>query len=280
MSPTGAAWDFFLIHSSFDKPDAEELYRLLTDRNHHVFLDRAAIPPGATWPAALDAALRDTRVFVVLISPQLSAAHYALEEIVIAVKEKRAASDARSIVPVRLASAAQTPLPYGLVQYQAVEAADSAGMPGVVSALEQVLGGLGSFGSAPVARPVTPPAHALQAYPRAVFVRPELVPPNLIKAVAEIVPAWEAGQVIAEANAYRLEADPGDSSVTLMQRISLPPPEFTPPYAYWLAAFGEGRRNGTRMFAALLKTVCPRLPDEQAKLDCQRVLEKLRHISA
>jgi len=104
-----------------------------------------------------------------------------------------------------------------------------------------------------------PDIHPLKKYPTSPMVQPHIVSTSLIQEYARLIRQHEALQVIAEANAFRLEADPNDPKTTIIKEFQLVPVYTVAPYAFWLDAFKEARLHGPRMLAALLMVV----PDDQ-----------------
>lgn len=76
-----------------------KLYDLLTPELH-VFLDKHSINPGEAWREVLDTALRGAYITVVLVSPRISNAHYAQEEITIIIDLMRRFPERHLVVPV------------------------------------------------------------------------------------------------------------------------------------------------------------------------------------
>jgi hypothetical protein len=257
MSNSSFEWDFFLIHSHSDAPSAEKLQQLL-GAECRVFLDRLAIPPGSVWPRALGKALRSSRVFVVLVSPNVAEALYALEEIQIAIGLTRKTPAAHRVVPVKLTPNQEDMTPYGLGVYQSLVMNSSGGMEAVAASLKAVLqsllGGRTPAGTTPVSS-APPLKHPLRSYPRAALIPAEKITSSIVEAFASAIPPAQAQLAVVEANALRLEADPDDSEVTIIRTSFLPPPLNVPPFQYWLEALTQARMNGPRMLAALLERI-------------------------
>ena len=89
---------WFLAHASPDKPLAEALFDALPPGS--AFLDSRCLTPGDVWPLAIQRALAEASVVVVLVSARTAGGHYALDEIVAAVAAAR--KGARRVVPVWL----------------------------------------------------------------------------------------------------------------------------------------------------------------------------------
>lgn len=133
-APADALWDFFLVHASADKPSAEALYAALAG-NARVFLDSRSIAPGAVWPDAVQRALMQSRVVVVLASERTNAGHYALDEIASAIDQARLGN--ATLVPVWLDGRPATV--YGLRVYQGIVPGEG-GISGVAEALLRLIG--------------------------------------------------------------------------------------------------------------------------------------------
>lgn len=118
-------------------------------------------------------------------------------------------------------------------------------------------------------------SHELHRYPRGPMVEAFRVNMSIKAAYAAYVDPTEAHAIVGEANAFRLESDPDDSSVTLIKLGNLPPPLGVRPRAYWEAAFGEACLHGPRMLAALLLVVPDDLFPENAKTARAKLLQYL-----
>lgn len=282
MSDSAYSWDFFIIHSSADARQAEELYKLLSPP-YRVFLDQKAIELSADWMRTLDAALRSSRVFVVLVSEHLDAAHFARDEINTAINLYRADEQGRKIVSVLLGPRNKIALSYGLGILQGAELNTDGGMAAVAARLRQLMDGP-TAGGAPAAAPAkssqpAPPAHELHCYPRAYDIPRERVPTwTLAPAIADRIHYADALHVVAQANAFRLAADPDDPSVTYVRTTAIPAPDPSPGGQFWRAVLDQARLHGPRMLAALLLTVDASHFDRQAKKDRQALLDYLRSL--
>ncbi len=95
-------------------------------------------------------------------------------------------------------------------------------------------------------------------------------------AYAASIDSAQANAIVGEANAFRLEADPADSSVTIIKLGNLPPPLTVGPRVYWEAAFGEACLHGPRMLAALLLVVSDALFPDDARVAREKLLRSLR----
>src|SRR5262249_26253412 len=129
---------------------------------------------------------------------------------------------------------------------------------------------------APEAAETPPVDHVLQQYPRGPLVPPHRVPASIKYAYAEFIRDREARQVINDANLFREEADPADSSVTIIKPFRLRSPVDNPLIDFWMDAFSEAGKHGPRMMAALLLVVGDAQFPESTKKDRQKFLAYLR----
>lgn len=132
----------------------------------------------------------------------------------------------------------------------------------------------------PVPVPALPPQsekprHELHAYPRFPMVPSHKISISIKQAYADLIPVREARGLIDQANSFRLEADPGDATVTLIKQSRLRSPEDNPPIDFWIDAFNEAGKHGPRMLAALLLSIDDAQFDEQAKQSRRELLKFL-----
>jgi hypothetical protein len=120
------------------------------------------------------------------------------------------------------------------------------------------------------------PVHQLHDFPRGPMVPLHSVKRPLKAAYAEMIDPTEAHAVIGEANALRLEADPGDRTVTIIKLAKVPPPLFSRTTTFWEAAFAEACLHGPRMLAALLLVVSETQFPDEAKEARAKLLKELR----
>lgn len=116
--------------------------------------------------------------------------------------------------------------------------------------------------------------HPLQKFPRGPMVEAHLVSLSIIQNYARLIKPREAMQIIAEANAFRLEADLNSPSATIIKDYQLLPVHSVTPYEFWLDAFKEARLHGPRMLAALLMVV----PDFQFEPKAQEAKRDLLNL--
>lgn len=269
MSDSAYSWDFFIIHSSADKQDAGELYKLLSPP-YKVFLDQEVIRPSDDYTRTLQAGLRSSRVFVVLVSKHSDASPYCRDEIVTALDLCKKDPQGRKIIPVWLVPRGTVDPPWGTAHIQSLELQAEGGMAAVAARLRQLVDG-----AAPPPEPPKP-AHVLHQYVRAYFIPSEKVPRTLAAAYADRIHYTDALAVVDEANEFRRSADPGDPTVTCIDKTAIPTPAPIPQGEFWRATFREARLHGPRMLAALLLTVDASHFAQQAKNDRQALLDYLR----
>ncbi|HKR01282.1 MAG TPA: toll/interleukin-1 receptor domain-containing protein [Pyrinomonadaceae bacterium] len=123
-----------------------------------------------------------------------------------------------------------------------------------------------------------PSPQFLHRFPRGPRVPFILITDELVYAYAEALgTSAQARRIINKANQMREEADPGDSTVTLLNFAFLPTFEAVGAYAYWQEVFHAACLNGPRMLGALLLSQ----PDDQFDLKARRDRAKLlEHLNA
>jgi TIR domain len=106
------SYDFFISYAGPDIAYAQTLSDTLQPVGR-IFLAPQSLLPGEDWPTRLPIAIRDTWVTLVVISQHTPAAHFQMEEILLAIREVRAGFHA--VVPIRLSvDGEMLPLPVGL----------------------------------------------------------------------------------------------------------------------------------------------------------------------
>jgi hypothetical protein len=266
-------WDYFLIHSSSDKPSAQDLYERLSPPNR-VFLDQVGIGPGDNWFVTLQDAVQNARTFVVLVSPRIVTAHYAQDEIIRAIGLARSDPANRKVVPVLLEP---TPvMPYGLGPFQCLDVRREGGTAGVAARL------IRDFGPPPGAGPVLPPApprprHSLEEYPATGHCPRERLTMALINAVADGLEPAMAPWLVNEANAFRRSV-PGEEGVPVVNLGFVPPALYSAPFVFWSSVLDQGRINSPRMLAALLLSTNTNSFSAPARNDYNALLSFLRQL--
>lgn len=94
-----ARYDFFLAHTSADKPQVHKIYELLRARGLTAFFEEASIVPGDDWALEIQRALQRSRILVVCISRKNSRSLWIESEIR---AFKLSKQDKAHIVPVFL----------------------------------------------------------------------------------------------------------------------------------------------------------------------------------
>lgn len=124
------------------------------------------------------------------------------------------------------------------------------------------------------AEAISPSSQFLQRFPRGPRVPFILITDELVYAYAETLgTSTQAKRIINKANQMRGEADPGDSTVTLLSFAFLPTFEAVGAYAYWQEVFHETCLNGPRMLGALLLAQPDDLFHSRARRDRAKLLE-------
>ncbi|MGH3935577.1 MAG: toll/interleukin-1 receptor domain-containing protein [Pseudonocardiaceae bacterium] len=112
MIRTSKSYDFFISYAGPDIAYAQKLSDTLQPVGR-TFLAPQSFLPGEDWPAHLPIMIKDTWVTLVIISQHTPAAHFQMEEILLAIQEVRAGF--HTVVPIRLSAGGKTPpLPVGL----------------------------------------------------------------------------------------------------------------------------------------------------------------------
>lgn len=262
-NPPDIQYDFFIAYPSAAVEQANAIHDLLADSSQ-VYLDSINLKAGQNWATAIQEAQAASRMTVALICHEYQAAYYAQEEVAAGIAYERVWGKAlHCIVPVFLNGIPLDPaqIPYGLRCKHALDMLKLGGLKSVAGKLKDMLGP-SIVNSAPGSTPKRTAVafeHPLKQYPTGPLVPSELVCAELVQSYAQLIRQFEAQQVIADANRFRLEADPEDPAATTIKEFQLLPVYSVPPYAFWLSAFVEARLHGPRMLAALLMVV----PDDQ-----------------
>lgn len=106
------SYDFFISYAGPDIAYAQTLSDTLQPVGR-IFLASQSLMPGEDWPTRLPIVIKDTWVTLVIISQRTPAAHFQMEEILLAIREVRAGF--HTVVPIRLSvDGEMPPLPIGL----------------------------------------------------------------------------------------------------------------------------------------------------------------------
>lgn len=105
-------YDFFISYAGPDIAYAQTLWDTLQSVGR-TYLAPQSLLPGEDWPNRLPIVIRDTWVTLAIISQRTPAAHFQMEEILLAIQEVRAGY--HTVVPIRLSvDGKMPPLPVGL----------------------------------------------------------------------------------------------------------------------------------------------------------------------
>lgn len=104
----------FISHSSADKEWTDEFASALQEKGVHIWYDEWNLRPGDKWQERLQEALRDSRIFCVVIGTSKTETPWTYFEI------GAALADEKIIVPVLARDATPTSLPPLLSRYQAI----------------------------------------------------------------------------------------------------------------------------------------------------------------
>lgn len=268
--PPDIIYDFFIAHAGPSAEKARELYNSLA-KTHRVFLDVVSLSPGDQWAARLAEAQAASTITVALVCGNFQNAYYAHEEVAAGISFERNWGEHRHrVVPIYLDGFPTVPnaVTYGL---RCKHALDVKKLGGLIPAAMQLVNLLEEQPTA-IQQSVAAPAHPLLMYPRGPMVQAHLVKTDLIQDYAKLISPFETKQVIADAIAFRLEAEPGNDSITYVQMHHLPPPYNVPQIVFWSDAFVEARKHGPRMLAALLMVVPDDMFGEKAKANRRELL--------
>lgn len=106
------SYDFFISYAGPDIAYAQTLSDTLQPVGR-IFLAPQSLMPGEDWPTRLPIVIRDTWVTLVIISQHTPAAHFQMEEILLAIREVR--TGFHTVIPIRLSvDGEMPPLPIGL----------------------------------------------------------------------------------------------------------------------------------------------------------------------
>jgi len=106
------SYDFFISYAGHDIAYAQTLSDTLQPVGR-IFLAPQSLLPGEDWPTSLPMVIKDTWVTLVIISRHTPAAHFQMEEILLAIREVRAGF--HTVVPIQISvDGVIPPLPVGL----------------------------------------------------------------------------------------------------------------------------------------------------------------------
>ncbi|MGH3937946.1 MAG: toll/interleukin-1 receptor domain-containing protein [Pseudonocardiaceae bacterium] len=108
MISLSKSYDFFISYAGPDIAYAQALSDTLRPVGR-IFLAPQSFLPGEDWPTRLPALIKDTWVMLVIISQHTPAAHFQMEEILLAIRGVRAGFHV--VVPIRISVDGQMPQP-------------------------------------------------------------------------------------------------------------------------------------------------------------------------
>lgn len=112
MIRTSKPYDFFISYAGPDIAYAQTLWDTLQPVSRTYLAPQSGLP-GEDWPHRLPMVIRDTWVTLATISQHSPAAHFQMEEILLAIQEVRAGF--HTVIPIRLSVDGEIPpLPVGL----------------------------------------------------------------------------------------------------------------------------------------------------------------------
>jgi hypothetical protein len=269
MQSTSTKWDYFIIHSQADSEVVSKLHDALVDAGKRVFWHRAGIQPTDDWVKKLRAAQTETNCFIVLITKNLPSAHFAQDEILIAIDLHRKEPDRHRVLPVIMDDV--TLPPYGLAVFQWI---DVRAIRGNLADVARVIVSPEAGGRLPTADPGE--SHPLHAFPRTGWVRSDLITTDLVDALSECVPLTERRLTVDKANAFRRQADPREE-VPVIKHGAIAPYDVSQGVVYWSDVLHSARVNSPRMLAAVLLSVTTSAFSPRALYDLERLLAALRN---
>ena len=268
-----APWDFFIPHASADANQAELLYSMLSN-THRTFLASRCIAAGTDWDSSLHAALHSSRVIVPLVSAKTKDSFFQRAEFTRAVQLAHAHPSRYRVVPVDLdgtLATADAPLALDLKQW--LKTGQRGEFDYVVQYLRELVHPSPDTEDHTETTAVSY-SHLLMRYPPGPMVE-DAIDRSIVRQSARLIPTFEAPSVIDEA-AHNCRSA-GDSDVTVVESVYLPPPDTTQPAHYWQVAFREAKNHGPRMLAALLLVVSDEQFPPEAKRAKARLLARLTH---
>jgi hypothetical protein len=269
-------WDHFIVYSRKDAEIAREWYFALGGIGTRVFWDKESIRETDDWVKSIRAAQLSARCFVVLVTHNLVAAHFAQDEILTAIDLQRRNPAQIRILPVLLEDV--FPLPYGLSVFQSVDARHH--QPREIAARLTTMAD--TTASADDALPFAVPIieHPLHAYPRTGFTPSEMITVNLLDALSDIIPRTERRLTVDRANAFRREADPNEPDLPVIRHAALAPEDVAQGRVYWGDVLQTARVNSPRMLAAVLLSIDTSAFPPKALTDLKRLLNVLQNTTA
>jgi hypothetical protein len=131
-----AKCEFFIAYATPDERAAKQLKWRLGDKQRQAFVDKSGIKPGSNWDRELLDELNNAQVVIVLASSSTRQAHYQRDEIARVVRNVR--QGRQQVVPVLLDGIDNADLPYGLMNFQSLDASRDGGMERVADELDEL----------------------------------------------------------------------------------------------------------------------------------------------
>lgn len=110
------------------------------------------------------------------------------------------------------------------------------------------------------------------------LVKSEDIPRIIIDEVSNSISINDAESIVSEANRFRKQANPNEE-ILVIKLNGLPSIHHAGSSVYWQSVFGEARRHGPRMLAALLLTIPDSSFGRRYKIEKEKLLELLKNYS-
>ncbi|MBS1702943.1 MAG: toll/interleukin-1 receptor domain-containing protein [Armatimonadetes bacterium] len=265
----GDRYDVFVAHTQQGIPCARHLSEILRGGQCKVFLDLDSMEAGDSWDIKIPACLQRSKVILLLITKDWSESPYFREEVIRSIALERNQPSNYHVLTILVDAIPVGELPYGTLTKQHIHVMGEDYPNALVQHVYSILSMEVS-----VEKPVF--EHELHHYPTGPMVPSLSIPRDLVRTYADLIPAAHCRDVIDEADALRLEADPGPET-TIVQHRELLIPEYTPTYNYWSMAFNTAGLHGPRMVAALVMAgPKPEQMSDVTRLKRDALLETLR----
>jgi hypothetical protein len=134
----------FIAYSHADREAADMIAAALSEAGINVWMD-TGIAPGREWVAALERGMRESAVFLILVSPALVESEWMMYELGFMLSEYRARRT--PVIPVLLRPA---PMPEVLRDFQMIDSSRRPlpnAIPGIVGAITHALAATSSASS-------------------------------------------------------------------------------------------------------------------------------------
>jgi hypothetical protein len=270
-------WDFFLAFASANEAPARQLYESIDKKKHPVFFSAESIPGGDRWDEEIPKAQKSSLITLAFIGDAdiVKHAHYLRDEIREAINMVRANSLTHKLIPVYMdgKTDSERDFLYGLGLFQGLDYYDFASMPALANKLQEIATAMKTQKAleGPVVKNTE---HILLQYPIGPLVEGYQIPKGLIQAYAKLIPQSQARQIVSDANAFRIQADPTTQYIIPLENVVSP--DKVPALDFWTDVFSYAGLQGPRMLAALTLTVPDDLFKEQVKRARKDFLEELK----